>query len=472
MAKKDQAGAEKLHRTEDGFTSRWGFVLACIGSAVGMGNIWRFPIMVSTYGGMTFLIPYIICVVLIGSSGVMEEFALGRWAGAGPVGAFGKCTGQRWGNVRIGRIIGALPIIGAMGLAIGYTVVMGWIFKYCFMGLSGSLYALGTDMGAIAGVFGAAAPEAGTLGEAVSMMASARVFGIGNGVWQVIGLVIALTIMTLGVAGGIEKANKIMMPALFGLFVILCVYIFTLPGSHEGYRYIFTIQPGRIFDPQVWIYAFGQAFFSLSVAGNGSVIYGSYFAKDEDIPTSARNVAVFDTLAAMLAALVILPAMAAGGVEPSKGGPGLMFVYLVNVLNGMAGGRIVGAVFFVCVLFAGITSIINLYEAPVAWLREQFGIGRLPSVLIIGAVGMVVSLLIQPWTSQWMDVISIYICPIGAFLAAVMFFWVLKKETAVEAVSEGIEKPLGKWFYPLGKYVYCTLTLVALIAGAILGGIG
>ncbi len=471
MANKENGGA-KLHRTEDGFTTKWGFILACIGSAVGMGNIWRFPIMVSTYGGMTFLIPYIICVALIGSTGVMEEFALGRWAGAGPVGAFGKCTQQRFGSTKPGRLIGALPIIGAMGLAIGYTVVMGWIFKYCFMGLSGSLYALGTDMGAIGGAFDATAPEAETLGEAVSMMAGSGFFGIGNSVWQIVSLVIALVIMALGVAGGIERANKILMPALFGLFVILGVYIATLPGSSAGYKYIFTIQPGRIFDPQVWIYAFGQAFFSLSVAGNGSVIYGSYFSRDEDIPSSARNVAVFDTLAALLAAFVILPAMAAGGVEPSKGGPGLMFVYLVNVLNGMAGGRIVGAVFFVCVLFAGITSIINLYEAPVAWLQEQFGVKRLVSVAVIGVIGMAVSLVIQPWTSQWMDVVSIYICPLGAFLAAVMFFWVLKKETAIEAVSEGIEKPIGKWFYPTGKYVYCALTLVALVAGALLGGIG
>lgn len=128
--------------------------------------------------------------------------------------------------------------------------------------------------------------------------------------------------------------------------------------------------------------------------------------------------------------------------------------------------------FFVCVLFAGITSIINLYEAPVAWLQEQFGVKRLVSVAVIGVIGMAVSLVIQPWTSQWMDVVSIYICPLGAFLAAVMFFWVLKKETAIEAVSEGIEKPIGKWFYPTGKYVYCALTLVALVAGALLGGIG
>lgn len=456
----------------DGFNSRWGFILACIGSAVGMGNIWRFPIMVSTYGGMTFLIPYFIFVVLIGSSGVMEEFALGRWAAAGPVEAFGKCTEERTGNQRLGRAIGAIPIVGSMMLAIGYTVVMGWIFKYCWMGISGSLYALGTDMGNIGSTFGATAPEAKTLGEALAMMLEGGLFTLGNGTWLVIGLVISLVIMALGIGGGIEKANKIMMPALFGLFLILGVYIAFLPGSGAGYKYIFTVNPAGLMDIKVWVYAFGQAFFSLSVAGNGSVIYGSYLSRDEDIPSSARNVAVFDTIAALLAAFVILPAMAAGGVEPSKGGPGLMFVYLVNVLNGMAGGRIVGMIFFICVLFAGVSSIVNLYEAPVAFLQEEFRLKRVPSVAIIGAVGGLVALCIQPWTSQWMDVVSIYICPLGAFLAGVMFFWVLKKETALEAVSYGINKPIGSWFYPLGKYGYCILSVLALAFGAAWGGIG
>ena len=459
----------------DGFKSKWGFILACIGSAVGMGNIWRFPIMVSKFGGLTFLIPYFIFVVLIGATGVIEEFALGRWAAAGPVGAFGKCTEERTGKKGVGEAIGAIPIIGSMMLAIGYTVVMGWIFKYCWMGISGSLYALGTDMGSIGGAFGATAPEAATLGEAIGMMASNGIFGIGNGVWQIVGLVVSLIIMAMGVAGGIEKANKVMMPALFFLFVALGIYIAFLPGSGAGYQYIFTLDPAGLLNPQVWIFAFGQAFFSLSVAGNGSVIYGSYLPKNEDLPYSARNVALFDTLAALLAAFVILPAMAAGGVEPSAGGPGLMFVYLVNVFNGMPGGRIVGMIFFICVLFAGVSSIVNLYEAPVAFLQEKLHLKRLPSVVAIGVVGMVVSIMIQPWTSQWMDVVSIYICPLGALLAGIMFFWVLKKETALDAVHQGRtagKSDIGSWFYPLGKYVYCIAALVALIAGAMLGGIG
>ena len=456
----------------DGFKSKWGFILACIGSAVGMGNIWRFPIMVSKFGGMTFLIPYFIFVVLIGSTGIIEEFALGRWAAAGPVGAFGKCTEERTGKKSVGEAIGAIPTLGSMMLAIGYTVVMGWIFKYCWMGISGSLYALGTEMPSIGGAFGATAPEAATLGEAIGMMTSNGIFGIGNGVWQIVGLVVSLIIMAMGVAGGIEKANKVMMPALFFLFVALGVYIAFLPGSSDGYKYIFTLNPAGLLNPQVWIFAFGQAFFSLSIAGNGSVIYGSYLSKDEDIPSSARNVALFDTIAALLAAFVILPAMAAGGVEPSAGGPGLMFVYLVNVFNGMPGGRIVGMVFFICVLFAGVSSIVNLYEAPVAFLQEKLHLKRIPSVAVIGVIGLVISIMIQPWTSQWMDLVSIYICPLGALLAGIMFFWVLRKETVLNAVNEGREKAIGGWFYPLGKYVYCITALVALTAGAVLGGIG
>ena len=438
MSDKNNATLE----TRDGFKSKWGFILACIGSAVGMGNIWRFPIMVQKFGGMTFLIPYFIFVVLVGSTGVIEEFALGRWAQGGPVIAFGKATESRTGKKSLGEAIGAIPIIGSMMLAIGYTVVMSWIFKYCWMGISGSLYALGTDMGNIGGTFGATAPEADTLGD------------------------------------GIEKANKIMMPLLFGLFVILAVYVCTLPGAAEGYKYIFTIKPEGLLNPQVWVFAFGQAFFSLSVAGNGSVIYGSYLPKNEDLPSSARNVALFDTMAALLAAIVIIPAMAVvlgEGISEMKGGPGLMFVYLVNVFNAMPGGRIVGMIFYICVLFAGVSSIVNLYEAPVAFLQEKFRTNRVVSVAIIGVVGCIVALCIQPWTSQWMDVVSIYICPLGALLAGIMFFWVMKKDTALAAVHEGRtagKKSISGWFYPLGKWIYCAASLAALILGAIYGGIG
>ena len=440
----------------DRFKTRTGFIIACIGSTpVGMGKY----LAVSDHGIEIRWYDVSDRVYTVCDSDCVFRHDRGirtrTLGGAGPVGAFVR-TETRWGKRTIGSVIGAIPVIGAMGLAIGYTVVMGWIFKYCFMGISGQLFAMGTDMGMIGGNFDAAAPGADSLPEAVRMMLDGGIFTIGNSAWQIVGLLAALLIMAMGVSGGIEKANKIMMPLLFGLFLLLGIYIAFLPGSGEGYRYIFTLNPQGLADPEVWIFAFGQAFFSLSVAGNGSVIYGSYLDKREDLPGAARNVAIFDTIAAMLAALVILPAMGVGGVTPDTAGPGLMFVYLVNVLNGMAGGRVVGMLFFICVLFAGATSIVNLYEVPVAFLQEKLGLRRVSAVAVIGLIGAVISVLIQPWTAQWMDVVSIYICPLGALLAGLMFFWVLPKATAIEAVSEGGRKQIGAWFYPLGKYLFAS----------------
>ena len=195
------------------------------------------------------------------------------------------------------------------------------------------------------------------------------------------------------------------------MMIGLAVYIGIQPGAVDGYKYIFTVNPEGLKDIRLWIFAFGQAFFSLSIAGNGTVIYGSYLSKKEDVPFSAMNIAIFDTCAALLAALVIIPAMATSGAELSEGGPGLMFIYLVNIMNQMPGGMIVGIVFFVCVTFAGLSSLVNLYEAPVATLQQQFKLGRLQSVGIIGVIGVVVAILIQGIVSNWMDAVSIVYLP-------------------------------------------------------------
>lgn len=441
-------------QTRDSFSGKRGFILASIGSAVGMGNIWRFPAMVSLWGGMTFIIPYLIFVVLISASGVIGEFALGRAASAGPSGAFGMCTERRYGNRKIGERIGLIPVIGSLALAIGYTCVVAWIIKYTYMAFSGDLFGMGQDMDVISGTF--------------NDTASAW----GANAWVVVAVVATLVIMSLGVSRGIERANNILMPVLFVLLIGLAIYVGTLPGASAGYSYILTIDFDLLANPLVWIFAFGQAFFSLSVAGNGSVIYGSYFKKNESIPSAAFYVALFDTISAFLAAMVIIPAMAAGGAELNEGGPGLMFVYIVNVFNGMAGGQIIGIVFFVSVLFAGMASIVNLYEAPVSFLQERFGAGRIKATVAMLVIGGAVALCIQSIVSPWMDGVSIYVCPLGALLAAVMFFWVAGSDFALENVNEGARRPLGRWFIPLGKYAYCALTLVALVAGALLGGIG
>ena len=285
-------------KKRESFNNKWGFVLACIGSAVGMGNIWMFPTRVSLYGGGSYLIPYFIFVILIGFTGVIGEMSFGRATKSGPVDAFGYACGTK-GKQKLGELLGFIPVLGALAMAIGYTVVMGWILKYMIGAFTGSTLA----------------PEnVESFGAAFGSTASA----FGNNMWLVIAMVVTAVIMAFGIAGGIERANKVMMPLLFVLFLGLGIYIFTLPGAGAGYRYIFTIDPQKLLDGRLWIYAFGQAFFSLSIAGNGTVIYGSYLSESEDVVSSARNVAVFDTMAALLAAFVVIPGMAVGGAELSS----------------------------------------------------------------------------------------------------------------------------------------------------------
>ena len=436
----------------DSWRSKWGFILSCIGSAVGMGNIWLFPSRVSAYGGGTFLLPYLIFVFLISSTGMIGEMCFGRATRSGPIGAFGQATKQRFGSEKPGRLLGLVPVLGSLALAIGYSVVVGWIFKYLFRAVEGTLSTL-PDVTAFDRLFVTTATS--------------------NVSWQIIGMAVTIAIMIFGISRGIERANKIMIPLFYALFLGLAVYLVLLPGTADAYRYIFRFDLAGLRDPMVWVFALGQAFFSLSIAGNGTLIYGSYLSDEANVPRDARIVALFDTGAALLSALVIIPAMAYAGQQLNTGGPGLMFVALPNVLKDVPGGSLVLALFFLAVVFAALTSLVNLFEAPTATLQEMFHLHRPVAVSVIGAIGIVVGLIIAPNVSGWMDVCSIYICPIGALLAGVMFFWVCKKDFVVQQVNKACPNPLGRWFLPATRWVFCGVTLLVLILGATTkGGIG
>ena len=439
-------------KKRESFNSRWGFILACIGSAVGMGNIWMFSTRVSLYGGGSFLIPYFIFVILIGSTGVIGEMSYGRATRSGPIDAFGAAC-ERKGKRKLGEALGMIPVLGSLAMAIGYTVVMGWILKY----------AVGTFTGKTL-----APKNVEEFGAAFGGMASA----FGNNGWQIAALILCMVILMFGVGGGIERANKILMPVFFCLFVVLAIYVSFQPGAMEGYKYIFRINPKALADPTTWIFALGQAFFSLSVAGNGTLIYGSYLSDEENIPASAGRVAFFDTVAAMLAALVIIPAMATTGAQLDQGGPGLLFIYLPNLIKTMPGGWLVAIIFFVAVLSAGMTSLINLYEAPIATVQEKVKIGRKPACMVIAVIGVIVSVLIQGIVSDWMDVLSIYICPLGAGLAGIMFFWVCGEKYVEQQINKGREIPFTKYYYPVCKYLYVPICILVLVLGIALGGIG
>lgn len=436
----------------DSFNNKWGFILACIGSAVGMGNIWMFPTRVSMYGGGSYLIPYFIFVALIGFTGVIGEMSFGRATKSGPVDAFGYACETK-NKRKLGEAIGFIPVLGALAMAIGYTVVMGWILKYMIGAFTGKTLA-----------------PADTEGFAASFGSMASAFG--NNVWQIVALVIGIIILMFGVGRGIEKANKIMMPVFFILFAVLGIYVAFQPGAIEGYKYIFRVDPEAFADPKTWIFALGQAFFSLSIAGNGTLIYGSYLSDNEDIPAAAGRVALFDTIAAMLAALVIIPAMATTGAQLNQGGPGLMFIFLPALFKSMPGGYIVAIIFFVAVFMAGLSSLINLYEAPIATIQEKLHLGRKASCAIIAAIALIVSICIQGIVSGWMDILSIYICPLGAGLAGIMFFWICGKKYVETQVNTGRDKKFTDKFYPICKYIFCPVCFLVLILGIVLGGIG
>lgn len=233
-------------------------------------------------------------------------------------------------------------------------MVLGWACHYLFSAMTGELMAQ-TDTGAF---FGAMASDFGNVG------------------FHLLGLAITFGIMILGVSRGIEKANKVLMPTFFVLFVIIAIRVATLPGAEAGYLYLLVPRWEALLNPTTWVYALGQAFFSLSLAGCGTLVYGSYLKRDVDVVDAAKNVAIFDTIAGLVSACVVVPAVFAFGLDVSSGPP-LLFITLAQVFQEMPFGGVFAVILFVAVVFAAITSLMNLFEAPVEALQKQLGLSRL-----------------------------------------------------------------------------------------------
>ena len=431
------------------FSSKVGFIIACVGSAVGMGNIWLFPYRVGQFGGAAFLIPYIIFVILLGATGLMGEFAFGRMTQTGPIGSFKMAMETK--NKKGGDILGVIPVVGAFGIAVGYAVVVGWFIKFLMGSVTGELL---------------------NNSDSVTYFTTiARPFG--SVAWHFIALFITAIILLMGVSKGIEKVNKFMMPAFYILFLILVIRVLILDGAMEGIKYLFVPKWEFLSQPKTWIYALGQAFFSLSIAGSGMIVYGSYLKRDIDILSSAKNTAIFDTLAALTAGLVIIPAVFVFNLDPASGPP-LLFITLPSVFKLMPFGRLFSIVFFISVLFASITSLMNLLEVPIEALQSNLKLNRKLSVIIVCILAFLVGLFVENGDilGKWMDIVSIYIIPLGAFISGVMFFWVIGIDKAKAEIETGSNKKLGPWFKPMAKYVFVFLTITVFIAGIILGGIG
>lgn len=427
------------------FKSTVGFVLACVGSAVGMGNIWMFPYRLGQYGGAAFLIPYLIFIALFGLVGLSAEFALGRMAKTGTLGAYAYC----WKN-KFGKYIGWLPLLGSLGIAIGYSVILGWVFRSIQGVVTNELFT-----------------------NNIPAFFTNMTQSFSNVPCHFLVLFITCLLLFTSATNAIEKVNKILMPAFFILFIFLAIRVSLFDGAIEGYKFLFVPKWEYLLNKETWIMAMGQAFFSLSITGSGMIVYGAYLKDDVDITKASMQTAIFDTIAAMLAALAIMPAVFSFGIDPVSG-PSLMFLTLPEVFKQMPLGNFFALFFFISVAFAGITSLINMLEAVCESWQNRFNISRKKAVLLCGMITFIVSVCIENGdvVGKWMDVVTIYIIPFAALLGAITIYYVLGWNDLKQELDKGRKKPVGPTFKFLGKYVYVFLAIIILILGILYNGIG
>lgn len=426
------------------FSSKLGFILTAVGSAVGMANVWGFPYKFQK-GGIVFLIAYIFFVSVFAYCGLASEFAVGRYAHTGTLGAYQKAFKSRKEDTIIGKFIGYIPLIGSLLIAIGYAVIVAYVLKALVDSLTGSLLTVDTT----------------SYFDSFSL----KPFSVVPYHF----FIIAITLLScIGGASTIEKSNKIMMPAFFVLFVVLAIRILTLPNAFEGYKYMFRFDKEMINWGTI-LQAMGQAFFSLSVTGSGMLVVGAYLSDDEDIVSSSKMTGFLDTVAAMLASFVMIPAIIVYNMDQA-GGPGLLFQVLPTILQDMGFGRVFAIILYVAVVFGGISSLQNMFEVVAESLMQRHS--KLKRNLVLFLIGLVVFAIgvNMEMISQWgpfMDFISIYVIPIGAMIGAVTWFWILTKDQLLGAINLGAKKQYGNTWYNIGKFLYVPLAVILCLIAVI-----
>lgn len=347
------------------FSGKIGFVLSAAGASVGLGNIWRFPYLAAKYGGGIFLLIYILLALTFGYTMIVAESALGRMTRKSPVGAF-KAFGKKAGWLSFGGWINAIiPVL----IVPYYSVIGGWVIKYLIEYVKGNGTKLAAD---------------GYFSEFISNGASTEIC-------FVIFCLFTLSIIYAGVRNGIERVSKFMMPILVVLSVIIAIYSVTRPGAIEGVKY-FLVPNLKNFSWMTVVAAMGQMFYSLSIAMGILITFGSYMKKDSSIEDSTRNVEVFDTAIAIMAGLMIIPAVFAfsgGNPDTLQAGPALMFITIPKVFENMGLGTAIGILFFLLVLFAALTSSIALTESAVSTFEDEIGWSRKKSTVLVGVIMIV-----------------------------------------------------------------------------------
>lgn len=432
------------------FSNKLGFVLAAAGSAVGLGNIWRFPYLAANYGGM-FLLTYLILVVTFGFSVMLTETAIGRKTGKSPIGAF-AALGKKY------SFIGWIAVIVVFIIFPYYCVIGGWVSKYL------AVFIMGGNP---------------TVEQSANFFSQYTAKPVEPLVWQLLFVVATAAVVIRGVKKGIEAASRVLMPLLVVLTVAIAIYSVCLPGALEGVKY-YLIPDFSKMSVNMILAAMGQMFYSMSLAMGIMITYGSYLRKEDDLEKSVGQIEIFDTGIAVLAGFMVIPAVFAFGGSVNQG-PGLMFVTLPQVFASMPFGRVVGIAFFLLVLFAALTSSISIMEALVSTVCDQFRLSRRAACAIITAWGIIIGIGPSLGFGIWknvtilnMDILSFMdfitnsvLMPIGALLTCLFVGYVIGIETVEEEVQLSSKFRRKKMYHVIVKYIAPVFILAILISSVL-----
>lgn len=430
------------------FSNRIGFILSCVGAAIGLGNIWLFSWKLGTFGGAAFLIPYFIFIVLFSFIGLVSEISFGRMMKKGVMGVAELMKEKK---VPLGNYLPYIPVISVSGIFVFYVIVFGWIIKYFFLYLTADMNTLNYEQ-----------------------YFNNFTGNINSIPWHFIAAAFTIFVISMGVVKGIEKLNKIIMPLMFIIFIGLVFKSLSLPGAIEGVRYLIMPRWELLADPVTWIMALGQAFFTVGLSGSALLVYGSYLDKDIDIPASVFHTCLLDTCAALLAGFIIIPAAFAFGFSPSAG-PSLLFITIPAVFAQISGGKILGIIFFLSIIFAAVSSAVNQLEVPVEAVMEKFNITRKKSSLIVGTILFTAGIPLDVNMNlfgKFADLMSVFMIPLGAVIILGFYFFGVDNKKIEEEINTGSAYNLGKTIINVGKYIFTPGVIFILILGFIYGSIG
>ncbi|HHZ70050.1 MAG TPA: sodium-dependent transporter [Methylococcaceae bacterium] len=402
------------------WSSRFAFILAATGSAVGLGNIWKFPYITGENGGGAFVIVYLLCVVVIGIPIMMAETMIGRRGRQSPVNAMKKLAKEASADSRW-QYLGWLGVSAGMIILSYYSVIAGWALAYVLKAITGTF--MDGSVQQIGGLFDSFVQDPGR-----------QVF------WHSTFMILTMLVVVRGVQDGLEKAVRFLMPSLFVLLILLVGYAMNTDAYDQGLSFMFNPDFSKITGNSV-LTAMGHAFFTLSLGMGAIMVYGSYLPKDVSIAKTVFMVAGADTVVALLAGIAIFPLVFANGLEPSTG-PGLIFQTLPIAFGQMTGGVIFGTLFFVLLVFAALSSSISLIEPAVAWMVENKGYSRLKACVLLGSVVWFIGLGTVLSFNEWADVTVLgknifelldfltanLMLPIGGLLIAVFAGWVMRRQ--------------------------------------------